>query len=306
MFDIVTVGHFSIDFIKIPGKRLTKPTLGGPPTYVSLAARKLGAKVSVISKVGQDFSPNYMEWLKKRCVDLSALQKFEDALTTSFVLNYRRNGERQLILKNRGPQIEAEDIPDSFKAKVIHIAPIANEISYEAVLRLQGLASLVSLDPQGFLRRFKENGEMYLERTEISEILRRIDVFKASQREIEAVTGESDLTEAIRRVCECGVKIVIVTRGIKGVLLYVKGKLYWVPSSKPRAVVDTTGAGDVFMGAFLAEYIQDKNPLWSASVGSASASFTVEKLGPRRFGSEKEVYERAVQVYEKAFVVEKV
>lgn len=303
MFDIVTVGHFSIDFIKSPRRLAPKPTLGGPPTYTSLAARYLGAKVSVISKVGEDFPPRYITWLKNQGVDLSALKRVEGALTTSFLLNYCGDGERQLILKNKAPSIDVEDIPDSFESKAVHISPIANEISYEAIIKLRGLTRIVSLDPQGFLRYFDKNGKTHLKRMENPKVLENIDIFKSSREEIEAATGKSDLLQSIKRVNMYGAKIVIVTRGVKGSLLYAKGRVYEIPASKPRVVVDTTGAGDIFIGAFLAEYIQEKDPVWCACVGSASASFVAEKLGPRGFGCKKEVYERAAQVYEKISVI---
>jgi sugar/nucleoside kinase (ribokinase family) len=74
-FDIVTVGHFSIDLIKLPNRNGTKPTLGGPPTYVSLAAKKLGVDVSVISNVGVDFPDRFRQFLERRGVDLSGLKK---------------------------------------------------------------------------------------------------------------------------------------------------------------------------------------------------------------------------------------
>jgi sugar/nucleoside kinase (ribokinase family) len=303
MFDIITVGHLSIDFIKLHGGHVTKRMLGGSPVYVSIAAKKLGAKVSLISKVGGDFPSKHIRRLKNSSIDLSGLEKIEGALTTRFVLDYSRVGKRMLILKSRAPPIEARDIPDFSEAKAVHIAPIANEVSSESLLRLRGLASLVSLDPQGFVRRFEKNGAAYLHEMENPEILGKIDVFKGSQNEVEAVAGKSDLTNAIRRIYEYGVKIVIITRGAEGALLYFKGKMYRVPASKPRIVVDTTGSGDVFIGAFLTEYVQGKDPLWCASVGSPSASFVVEKLGPRGFGSEREVYERATEVYEKTSIV---
>jgi len=303
MFDIVTVGHFAIDYISSPRRPAPKPTLGGPPTYVSLAARKLGAKVSVVSKVGEDFPSGYIDWLVNRGVDLSALKKVGGTSTTSFMLNYHKDGERQLILKNRAPPIVVEDIPCSLEAKVIHIAPIANEISHDVVVKLRGLTNIVSLDPQGFLRHFDEEGKTYLQRMENPKFLEKIDIFKSSQREIEAVTGESDPLQAIRRIYEYGVKTVIVTRGMEGSLLYVKGKCYRVPAAIPKVVVDTTGAGDVFTGAFLAEYIQEKDPVWCVCVGSAAASFVIEKFGPRGFGQKREVYERVAEVYEKTSVI---
>jgi len=297
MFDIVTVGHFSIDFIELPEGKVTKPTLGGPPTYVSLAARSLGAKASVLSKVGDDFPPDYVTWLKNQGVDLSGLERVEGALTTSFVLHYYGQGDRQLFLKNRAPSIEAEDIPDSFKTKAVHLAPIANEIPYSTAARLRAKTTSVSLDPQGLLRRFEEDGKMCLGSIGNPEILRITDLLKGSLNEIRAITGESGLAEAIGSIHKHGVKTVIVTRGAEGSLVSSKGELYRVPAAKPRIVVDTTGSGDVFVGAFLAEYIRGEEPVWCASVGSASASFVIEKLGPTGFGSQREVYERAEEVY---------
>ena len=75
MFDIVTIGHFAIDYIVSSKIGQSKPTLGGPPTYTSLAARKLGAKVSAVSKIGDDFPVSYVKYLENRNIDLSGLKK---------------------------------------------------------------------------------------------------------------------------------------------------------------------------------------------------------------------------------------
>jgi sugar/nucleoside kinase (ribokinase family) len=60
LFDIVSVGHFSIDSISLPGRRLPYIILGGSVAYVSLAAKRLGANVSIISKVGEGFSTSLL------------------------------------------------------------------------------------------------------------------------------------------------------------------------------------------------------------------------------------------------------
>jgi len=298
-FDLVTVGHFAVDFIKTRKGSQPQPTLGGPPTFVSLAARKMGVKVSVISKVGDDFPNEYCEWLINEGVDLSMLRRIKNASTTRYMLIYDDKGERQLILKSRAPPIEPEEIPEALSAEVIHISPIAGEVSYEVTKRLQQHTSLLSLDPQGFLRRFNEDGRVYLGNLVNPEILSKIDVFKASNREIEMVTGESELTQAIKHVHERGVNIVIVTRGEQSAILSLGRKIYRIPTVKPKVIVDTTGAGDVFIGAFLSEYIRGEDPIWCSCVGSASASCVIEEVGPRGFKSKSEIYERAAHIYER-------
>ena len=82
MFDLVTVGHFAIDLIHSPKILAPIPTLGGPPTYVSLAATQLHSKVSVISKVGENFPSEYISWLKVKKVDLLNIH-WMDCLTNS-------------------------------------------------------------------------------------------------------------------------------------------------------------------------------------------------------------------------------
>jgi sugar/nucleoside kinase (ribokinase family) len=82
IFDLVTVGHFAMDAILSPTIKLLRITLGGSLTYVSVAAAKLGAKVSVISKVGNDFPNEYFEWFQDSGVDLSGLKRIYNASTT--------------------------------------------------------------------------------------------------------------------------------------------------------------------------------------------------------------------------------
>jgi sugar/nucleoside kinase (ribokinase family) len=301
MFDLVTVGHFAIDLITSP--KITKPkqTLGGPPTYVSLAARKLDAKVSVISKVGEDFSDSYVAWLKANGMDLSGLKRVKGASTTRFILEYS-NWKRRLQLKSQAPPILPEDVPNSLRAEAIHVAPIANELSRNVVDKLRTLTGILSLDPQGFVREFDAKGNVHLRRWEDKKLLEEIDLYKSSSSEIRMVTGLANLKLAMEKIRDYGAKIVIVTRGMKGSKLLLEGKLYDIPACKPKLIQDPTGAGDTFIGAFIAEYLKVKNPVWCACVGSASASFVVEKLGPGVFGQKKEIYARANKIYGKLSV----
>jgi len=299
MFDLVTAGHLSIDLILLPKIATPKPTLGGPPTYASLAAKRLGAKVSVISKVGEDFRDEYVTWLSTNGIDLSGLKRINGASTTSFILKYTKGG-RKLQLRSRAPSINPEDIPSSMRAKAVHVAPITGEVSPEAITKLRSMANILSLDPQGFVRQFDENGNVSLKKWEDPRVLGQIDVYKSSTDEIKAITGLTDLRSAMKKIHDYGAKIVMVTKGLRGSILFFEGSFYNVPACKPRVVRDPTGAGDAFIGAFLAEYVQGKDALWCACVGSAAASYVAEGIGPAVFGDREGIYERADKICTRA------
>jgi sugar/nucleoside kinase (ribokinase family) len=294
-FDIVTVGHFTIDLIFTPKTTCPKPVLGGSPAYVSLAARKLDAKVGVISKVGKDFPSEYVQRLSCEGVNLSRLKFVKKALTTKFVLTYR-NGSRKLQLQEKAPNIYVRDI-GSVGSKVIHIAPVANEVTEKAIEKLRTRTKVLSLDPQGFTRKFDKKGNVSPKKWADKSILEVIDIFKSSLNEVKLVSGVKNLESAMMKIYEYGIKIVIVTLGLKGAKLFFEDSFYNIPAYKPKVVKDLTGAGDTFIGAFLAEYVKGKDPLWCACIGSAAASFVVQGIGSELFGEKEEVYERANKLY---------
>jgi sugar/nucleoside kinase (ribokinase family) len=294
------VGHFSIDSILLPDRHKPFVVLGGSPTYVSFAARRLDARVAVVSKVGNDFPNAYMWWLRQENIDISGVVKDENALTTRFELKYNNDlSERTLQLKNRAPPITVENLPTPLKARAIHVAPIAGEISYDIVEKLKDCTECLSFDPQGLVRHFDENGNVTLGSLEDKRILKMVNIYKSSSAEIKAATNQSDLNSAIKTIHDYGAKVVIITLGMEGAMLSVEGDIHSIPAYKPEKIIDPTGAGDAFIGGFLAEYVNDENYLRCACVGSAIASIVVEALGPTFSGDEAEIYQRARTLYEK-------
>ena len=164
---------------------------------------------------------------------------------------------------------------------------------------MRKLTNTLSLDPQGFVREFDIDGNMHLKRWHDQQVLEQIDLYKSSLSEIRRITGLADLQLAMEKIHDYGAKIVIITRGMKGSKLLFEGKLYDIPACKPKIVRDPTGAGDAFIGAFLAEYVKGKDLVWCACIGSASASFVVEGVGPEVFGEKEEIYARASEIYGK-------
>lgn len=300
MFDIVSVGHFCIDSIYLPKRNTPFVVLGGPVAYVSLAARRLNTKVAVISKVGEDFPEAYRWWLREENIDLSNIVKVEGAQTTRYELRYENDlSNRRLNLKAKAPPIMVEDLPQTLKADVIHLAPIVDEIPYEVAEKLRSYTDVLSLDPQGLVRSFDGEGNVTLAPLKDKRILGLIDIYKSSLDEAKAVTGQSNLESAMDAIQKFGAKTVIVTLGSEGAVVSIGNTTYRIPACKPEKIVDLTGAGDAFIGGFLAEYVYGENYLRCACVGSASASMVVEGIGPTFLGDKAEVYRRARQLYEK-------
>jgi sugar/nucleoside kinase (ribokinase family) len=299
-FDIAVVGHFSMDSIILHS--LPKPcsVLGGAVAFVSLVARRLGATVSVISNVGSDFLQAYSELLRVAGVDLEGVKLLKNEKTTSFELTYNSDlSARTLCLRRQGSPIMLVDLPESLSARAIHVAPIAGEISYEIVEKLRTSGGCLSIDPQGMTRRFDEAGNVGSSAQLDDRLISLIDIYKSSYEEIAVLTGQSDLKKAIKTVHDLGPRIVMVTMGAKGSILSNQGTIYEIPVFKSKRVVDPTGAGDVFIGAFLAEYVREKEPFWCACVGSAAASLVVEGVGASFLGEKDEIYRRARVIYEK-------
>ena len=298
--DVAVIGHLSIDTILLPSRSLPFVVLGGAAAYTSLAAKRLDATAAVISKVGGNFPEAYLWWLRQEGIDLSGVTKLAVEQTTRFELGYNADlSDRTLKLKSKGKPITLDDVPADLHAKAIHIAPIANEVSFEVVEHLKHCAGVLSLDPQGLLRSFDEAGNVTENASADTRIFSLINIYKSSKNEIYSLTGESELKHAIKAIHDVGVETVIVTMGTEGSVLSVEGAQYNIAACPSQVVVDPTGAGDVFMGGFLTEYMREKESVWCACVGSAVASFVVEGIGPTYFGKKEEIYQRAKTLYEK-------
>ncbi len=298
--DITVVGHLSIDTILLPSRSMPFTVLGGAAAYTSFAAKRLDSTISVISKVGGNFPDAYLWWLRQEGVDASGVSKLAGEATTCFELAYNTDlSDRTLRLKSKGAPLTVADVPKDFHSKAVHIAPIDNEVSSEVIEQLKSCTDVLSFDPQGLLRSFDEAGKVTENEPVDNRILSLINIYKSSAHEIYALSGKSELKPAIKAIHDFGVETVIVTHGAKGSVLSIEGAHYDIEACPSQVLVDPTGAGDVFIGGFLTEYLRQKESLWCACVGSAAASCVVEGLGPTYFGKKEEIYRRANCLYEK-------
>jgi sugar/nucleoside kinase (ribokinase family) len=299
-FDISVIGHFSVDSIILPNRSTPVQSLGGAVTYVSIISKRLNQKVTIVSKIGKDFPKKYLEMLNSEGIDLSYIKKEKNEKTTHFEIKYSKKlSNRKLRLKNKTSPIDLSSFPKNLNSKIIHLAPIVDEISFEIAKKFRKQTNFLSLDPQGLVRKFSKDGFIELSSKPKIEILSLVDIFKASINEIKTITGLSNLNKSIKSIHDFGVNVVIVTLGSKGAIISDCGTKYYIPAYKPKKFVDPTGAGDCFIGGFLSEFQDKKDILWCAYVGSAAASVAIEKVGSSFLDKKEEIYQRAYAIYEK-------
>lgn len=294
MFDLVVVGHFTIDEVILGGERRTQA--GGAALYTSIAAAKMGLRVGVVSKVGYDYPKKYLDEIEAKGIDLSGVEVLHDTPTTRFILDYMGD-ERCLSLRGGCKPIGTPDLYD-LRARAAHIAPVLDEVPAEVISELSERCEILSLDPQGYVREISEGGTIEPKAWFDAEALSRLRVFKSSMRELRGIAGLGNPWDAMERVRECGPEVVIATGGRRGALMLVGEDRYRVPAFPMTTPIDPTGAGDAFMGGFLSQYLRERDALWSASVGAALASLMIETQGCRIEASEGEVLERAYWVQE--------
>ena len=102
------------------------------------------------------------------------------------------------------------------------------------------------------------------------------------------LSGEFSLVKSAQKILQMGPKTLIIKKGEHGALLFHENKIFFAPALPLEEVFDPTGAGDTFAGGFIGylaavDDISWENMKRAIIVGSALASFTVEKFGVERF-----------------------
>ena len=294
--EFVAVGFAVVDTVVSPDGS-SRMALGGTVVYGGLAALRHGARVLVVSLVGEDFPDEYVLFMARSGLDLTYVRRHRGP-TTKFKLVYR-DGERCLYLLSRGPDIGAEHLPDSLEGAIAFVGAVAGEVSPSTLVRIAEEAEAVSLDLQGYLRRVGEGGVVELARPAgLEVVVRACSVVHADEREAEVATGSSSPSSAARELVEMGCDAALVTMGEEGSYVATEGEVLYVPAARPERVVDSTGAGDVFTAIFSVEYYRSGDLLWASAMASAASSFLVEEPGLGGLVDRKRVEERANSVLE--------
>ncbi len=284
MYDLIVVGPLSVDTITLDGRR--HEHLGGTAAYTSLISAKLGKKVGVLATAGPGVKEKWLRDLRAHKIDLKVLSRTQETLRFEHLYSREESIHR---VEGSGSVIDFRDVPRAFKdSRWFHFGPLFNDIAYDMIYEVAKLGGLMSLDPQGYLRKQQSNGKIALidHWPEAARVLRPIHVLKANEEEARAITGGEGLKQMakalhvrLEKVSDLRPKIVLITRGEEDSALYSQGRFSLIPSIPPDKLKDPTGAGDVYAGAFLTEYMNKGDAESSAYFASAAASLAVEEVG---------------------------
>ncbi len=216
------------------------------------------------------------------------LHRITHPTTVTFQNVYEQGARRQKWLVDGG-HIALADVPLAWRhAPVVHLAPIAQEMS--PALCAEFPHSLVGVTAQGWLRgRNAQRDVIFQPHSELEKYLPYVDVLVVSLSDF---FGD----RAAMLAALTGVPIGVETLGADGCTVYRHGDTVHVPV-EPQPEIDPTGAGDIFATAFFTEYARIRNSRQSAQFANACASLSVTRQGVASAPTRAEVERHYRQMY---------
>ncbi len=293
---LLVVGSVAFDAIETPfGK--TDKILGGAATYIGLAASVMNVKSGIVSVVGGDFPQEDMDLLNNRGVNTEGIEIIKEGKTFFWSGRYHNDLNTRDTLVTEVNVLEHFDpkIPDSMQdAEVLLLGNLHPGVQLSVLEKMNHRPKLVILDTMNFW--------MDTAWEVLTEMVSKTDVITINDEEARQLSGEYSLVKAAKKIHTMGPEFVIIKKGEHGALLFHEGKVFAIPALPLEEVFDPTGAGDTFAGGFASYLVKketfDFETMKSAIiVGSALASFTVEKFGTERLKeiTPAEISERIAQ-----------
>lgn len=282
----------AFDAIETPFGKSDK-IIGGAGTYIAWCASNY-TPVKQISVVGGDFPQAELDALTARNVNLEGVQIKKDEKTFFWSgryhmdMNSRDTLETQLnVLGDFQPVV-----PESYQdCEFLMLGNLAPAVQLSVIEQLRNRPKLVVMDTMNFW--------MEIAMDDLKKTLAKVDVLMVNDSEARQLSGDYSLVRAAQTIMKMGPKFVIIKKGEHGALLFHEKKVFFAPALPLEEVFDPTGAGDTFAGGFIGHLAKTRdisfdNMKTAIIIGSAMASFCVEKFGTQRLReiSKTEVDER--------------
>lgn len=267
---ILCVGEILIDFISqnignnTENSELFIKKAGGAPANVAAAISKLGGKSYFAGKVGKDGFGDFLEKkMKYFGVDCSLLIKTEEKPTTLAFVSLDDKGERDFsFIRGADSSLNFSDLDLSLlkEVKIIHFGSATGFLSgnlrttYKDLLEFAKKNNkIISFDPNYREFFWSKSKIDFIENS--MEFIKHADILKVSEEELYLLTNISNFREAISYLHTEGAKLIAVTLGKNGTFISNGTNFELVPSIKVDSI-DSTGAGDAFIGSLL-YYIEE-------------------------------------------------
>ncbi|MCM2323990.1 MAG: PfkB family carbohydrate kinase [Oligoflexia bacterium] len=285
---ILAVGSMAFDTVQTPSGK-ADAVLGGSVNYFSVAA-SFYAPVQVVGVVGEDFPKTHLSWLSERKIDVTGVQVVRGK-TFHWVGSYDQNLSEAKTLSTALNVFEHFDPRLGESHRKSHYVFLANidPVLQQSVLDQVESPKLVACDSMNFWIAGKPE--------ELKRTLKRVDILSVNEVEAQLLSGHRNIIKAAELIRAMGPAVVIIKRGEYGAMLFTPAGTFIAPAFPVQSVVDPTGAGDSFAGAFmgfLAEAgadrkMADESPHeWerllrrAVLAGCVMASFTVEDFSLHR------------------------
>ncbi|MFA5574438.1 MAG: PfkB family carbohydrate kinase [Brumimicrobium sp.] len=279
---LVTVGSVAFDAIETPfGK--TDKIIGGAGTYIAISSSYFVDKQNIIAVIGDDFPKEMIDKLESKGVNLEGLQikKGEKSFFWSGKYANDMNSRETLVTELNVLGDFDPIVPDSYQeCDYLMLGNLSPEVQLKVIQRLNNRPKLVALDTMNFW--------METAMDDLKKALKKVDIIIINDEEARQLSGEFSLVNAAKAIQKMGPKHLIIKKGEHGALLFHESNnVFFAPALPLAEVFDPTGAGDTFAGGFMGylastEDISFENMKRAVIIGSAMASFCVEKFGIER------------------------
>ena len=278
----------AFDSIQTPAGKADS-VLGGSGNYFSLAA-SFYAPVQIVGVVGEDFPAEHLDYLSTRKIDVSGVQRVPGK-TFHWTGAYDQNMNEAKTLATALNVFEHFDprLSQSHQqASYVFLANI-DPVLQQSVLDQVREPKLIACDSMNYWISSKLD--------ELKKTLKRVDILSVNEGEAFMLSGTRNIVKAAAMIREMGPSVVIIKRGEYGASLFTQNSVFLAPAFPTATVVDPTGAGDSFAGAFMGFLSENgvdremakKDPARFESLlrkaviaGSVMASFTVEDFSFKR------------------------
>lgn len=281
---VYSIGEALIDFL--PNGNGFIPVVGGAPGNVAACVAKLKGKSYLITKVGEDlFGNKITQELENAGVNIDYISSTDRANTALAFVTLKENGEREFAFY-RNPSADMfldkndikkvvftnEDILHFCSVDLIDM-PVRYATEY-AIEKCKRAGGIISFDPNVRKSLWKNLVEY---REVILKFLKKADIIKLALDECEFIFGNSDYEKIANDLLKTA-QTVLVTMGAKGSLAYTKNEVFTQDGFKIKCV-DTTGAGDTFIGTYLRYYKEDDGIVEALKKASAASAIVCTKKG---------------------------